>query len=209
MFKALLRIRLVLGFLVASLVVGPPAFAHSALVSTNPAPNSTVELGPRLIKLGFSTPFLFLNDTYSAELQIESSSGDVLTPECSSAEIRTLLSIYDLAKPGEYRAKWRAVSDDGHVIGGSHLFSVSSSQSQAKSSAEMCAELGLQLGQVKKSSSQTFDDSGSEYFLWIDFGLLAVLLSFLAYRFSKKSKTGSQKLDWENRSEREGTGFCG
>lgn len=188
MFKALMRFRLFPVLLLLSVAVGSPAFAHSALVSTNPAPNSTVELGTRLVKLGFSTPLLYLNETYEAELQIESPSGEALTPECSSAEVRTLVSVYDLAKPGKYRATWRAVGEDGHVLGGSYLFSVSGKASQTNSSAEMCAELGLDPGQVKKPSSQTFDDSGSEYFLWFGYGSLAVLLGFLVYKFSKKSK---------------------
>ena len=182
-----LRIRLFLALILAFLAAGypAPALAHSALVTTNPAPNSTVETGQRLIKLGFTTPFLFLNDTYQAELQLESPSGQVLTPRCSTAEIRTLLSIYDLAQPGKYRVSWRAVSVEGHVIGGSHQFSASSTKSEPKSNDAVCAELGLEPGQVKKSSSQTFDDTELEIGPWLGFGSVAILLSFLAIRFSR------------------------
>jgi methionine-rich copper-binding protein CopC len=184
-----LRIRLFLALILAFLVAGypAPALAHSALVTTNPAPNSNVETGPRLIKLGFTTPFLFLNDTYQAELQLESPSGQILTPRCSTAEIRTLLSIYDLEQPGKYRVSWRAVSVDGHVIGGSHLFSASSTKSGLKSIDAICAELGLEPGQVKKSSSQKFDDTDLEITPWLGFGLLAILLCFLAIRFFRNN----------------------
>jgi methionine-rich copper-binding protein CopC len=182
-----LRIRIFLLMLVGLLTVGSPALAHSALVSTNPAPNSTVETGPRLIKLGFSTPFLFLNDTYEAELQLQSPSGQVLTPKCSTAEIRTLLSVYDLTQAGRYKVTWRAVSDDGHVIGGSHRFSVSDTDPDTTNNEAVCENFGLQPGQVKKPSSQAFDDNEFALLPWVGLGSLAILLSFLAYRFSKKN----------------------
>ena len=171
-----------------------PASAHSALVVTDPGPNAVVTPGPRLLKLGYSTPFLFLEDTYQAEVQVTDPDGQIAEARCSTAEIRTLLSVYEFNSPGKYRVSWRAVSDDGHVLGGSHNFSVTSQQSKTTSVAQLCDELGLQEGEVKLPSRQSFGQQEIGFNAWqfLTFCLLAVAIGVGVIRLSRTSRTSEK-----------------
>ncbi len=95
------------------------ALAHASKTKTEPADGATVETLAEAV-LHFSEPVrltaVSLTDAAGAEMALPTSRS--LTPE---AEKR--LPMPELP-PGRYRLEWRALSGDGHPIGGGFDFTV-------------------------------------------------------------------------------------
>ena len=111
------------GLLVLSLAA-LPASAHTALVSADPAVNSTIDILPSTIALTFAEELISIGDSNSISASDES--GRELTsgkPEISGAVLSIKLDVSEVT--GVIKVIYRAVAADGHVITGDYEFTIS------------------------------------------------------------------------------------
>ena len=101
-----------------------PAEAHSLLLGSEPGDGAVLRVGPGQITLRFNEPVqltalrLFAGDT--AEWPLRRTRDMTARPE-HRADIGRDLT------PGAWRAVWRAISADGHEIGGTLRFRLETS----------------------------------------------------------------------------------
>ena len=111
------------GLLVLSLAT-LPASAHTALVSADPAVNSTIDVLPSTIALTFAEELISIGDSNSISVTDESGTNLASgTPEVSGAVLSIKLN--ESAAIGLIKVDYRAVAADGHVITGDYQFSIS------------------------------------------------------------------------------------
>lgn len=105
--------------LIAVLILPCRAFAHAALVATDPADGAVLAQSPAQFSLTFSEPVsplvLTLVRPDGTQLALTSFRLDGQTLEIQNPEA---------LKSGTHVLSWRVVSEDGHPVGGSALFSV-------------------------------------------------------------------------------------
>ncbi len=113
----------VAGLLALSLLA-LPASAHTALVSADPAVNSTIDLLPPVISLNFAEDLISIGGSNSISVNDESGTNLASgTPEVSGAVLSIKLN--ESAVIGLIKVDYRAVAADGHVITGDYQFSIS------------------------------------------------------------------------------------
>ena len=101
-----------------------PASAHTALVSADPAVNSTIDILPSTIALTFAEELISIGNSNSISASDES--GRELTsgkPELSGAVLSIKLDGSEVT--GMIKVDYRAVAADGHVIKGDYQFTIS------------------------------------------------------------------------------------
>jgi methionine-rich copper-binding protein CopC len=111
------------GLLVLSLAA-LPASAHTALVSGDPAVNSTIDILPSTIALTFAEELISIGNSNS--ISASDKSGRELTsgkPEISGAVLSIKLDGSEVT--GVIKVIYRAVAADGHVITGDYEFTIS------------------------------------------------------------------------------------
>lgn len=101
--------------------VGASAWAHTVVVSTDPAADTTLATGPARVSATFNED---LQTTFAAMTVVGPdgnlwSSGD---PEVRGATAGVALR--PLGPPGRYTVNYRVTSADGHVVSGSWSFTV-------------------------------------------------------------------------------------
>jgi copper resistance protein C len=106
-----------------------PAFAHSALISSNPEQGSVIEVIPADFSLTFNEELISIEGQSVNTLSLSGASGESYS--LSETEIAgEFLSASALAgqyPAGDYLLTYRAVSADGHPITGEITFTVQSS----------------------------------------------------------------------------------
>lgn len=111
------------GILAISLIA-LPASAHTALISADPAADSSVDVLPSAISLTFAEDLVSIGNSNSIavidESGVELASGK---PEVSGAVLSINLSSTEVN--GLIKVSYRAVAADGHVITGDYQFIVS------------------------------------------------------------------------------------
>jgi copper transport protein len=107
--------------IVLALVLATPAFAHAALVSSDPANGAVLNASPQAIDLTFSEPVSPL----AASLVAPDGTAGPLTGFSSSGSVLTIAIPPD-DRAGTRVVSWRVVSDDGHPVAGALVFSVGS-----------------------------------------------------------------------------------
>ncbi len=108
--------------LVATLALAPAAWAHSTLVSTEPARDSTVEHSPKRVLLRFDEPVetaLGSIMVYDGEGE-QVDAGKILRP----APEQVAVAIDRELERGTYTVAWRAISADSDPIKGAWVFHV-------------------------------------------------------------------------------------
>ena len=141
-----LMLAIPVGATIAILLAAGPAWAHAALVSSDPAPGAELSTAPGVVTLAFSEP-----------LNVKLSSATVTAPDgdpyegAASTEDRITIPLSTNA-PGVYRVSWTTVSTlDGHPLHGSFAFGVGVSPGAAGegSVATGPSEGGLLLGLLR------------------------------------------------------------
>jgi methionine-rich copper-binding protein CopC len=111
------------GILAISLIA-LPASAHTLLITSDPAADSSVDVLPSAIALTFAEELVSIGNSNSIsvidESGVELASGK---PEVSGAVLSINLAPTELN--GLIKVSYRAVAADGHVITGEYQFSVS------------------------------------------------------------------------------------
>lgn len=113
------RIILTLGLLLALLAPAPLAWAHAQLLSTEPADNALLETAPQSVQLHFNEPV----NPLAVSLINADGARTELTEASTGGETLAVTMPAQLAQ-GTHVLSWRAVSTDGHPIGGSLVFSI-------------------------------------------------------------------------------------
>ena len=115
---------LVLSFAAAAALVAGPAFAHTRLVSANPAPNATVRAAPAPLQIIFNEPVLprfvtlAVTGPGGAKLHVATVAVD---PQNRN---RVNAVVHGFQRPGAYKVDWSAAGSDMHRMTGSYSFTL-------------------------------------------------------------------------------------
>lgn len=106
-------------WMLAVLAAPAPAFAHAALVSTEPADNAVLAQSPQKFSLTFSEPVSLLALTLvNPDGSSEALTSFRLTDQTVEIDAQQKLGT------GTHVLSWRVISTDGHPVAGSLLFSI-------------------------------------------------------------------------------------
>ncbi|MSZ09385.1 MAG: hypothetical protein F2623_01585 [Actinobacteria bacterium] len=129
MMRRFFKLSTVLLLSAVSAFASTPAFAHSSLISSDPAQGSVVEVIPSDFALTFNEELISIEGQSVNKLSLSDASG--INYSLSETNIAgEVLSASVTAGPypaGEYLLTYRAVSADGHPITGEITFTVQSS----------------------------------------------------------------------------------
>lgn len=115
---------LVLSLTAAVALAAAPAFAHTRLVSANPAPNATVRAAPAQLQIVFNEPVLprfvtlAVTGPDGAKLHVATVAVD---PENRN---RVNAVVHGFQRPGAYRVDWSAAGSDMHRMTGNYSFTL-------------------------------------------------------------------------------------
>lgn len=161
-----LRLLLVLlGLAVASLAAAGEALAHAALTKTVPADGAVVAGAPAEFSLSFSEPVSPLALT----LIDPGGASRPLTRFTLADRTLSITAPSDLAN-GTHVLSWRVVSEDGHPVGGSVLFSVgapSAAPPPATVQTDPTVRTMLWLGKLGLYLGLAFGIVGVAFTVWV------------------------------------------
>ncbi|PZR89164.1 MAG: copper resistance protein CopC [Stutzerimonas stutzeri] len=165
MTRQLRLILALLGLALASLATAGQALAHAALTKTVPADGAVVASAPGEFSLSFSEPVapLVLN------LIGPDGTSRALTRFALADRTLTIIAPADLAH-GTHILSWRVVSEDGHPVGGSVLFSVgapSAAPAITANQTEPAVRIALWLGKLGLYLGLALGIGGVAFMVWI------------------------------------------
>jgi methionine-rich copper-binding protein CopC len=105
-----------------SLVV-PSSFAHSELVSSNPAASANIQDLPEQIEIEFNEELLNLGTGNSISI-VGPSGEDLGMGETSTEGAKIFRLLNTTSEYGQYQVTYRVASADGHVLKGSYTFNL-------------------------------------------------------------------------------------
>ena len=148
------KVATVLFLLFAALFFSSPnAIAHSALVSSYPEAGETLNASPSKVSLTFTDELLAFAKGIN-EIVVTDSSSKIVSEgdfQIHDNNLTVALSPERMAS-GTYRVSFRVVSQDGHPIEGSYLFSIRSKGS-AKTSESTSPQYEEDLNHMHSNSS--------------------------------------------------------
>jgi methionine-rich copper-binding protein CopC len=104
-------------------LAAPTAYAHSELVSSNPAAASNIQELPQQIELEFNEELLNLGSGNS--ISIVSPNGEDLGMGETSTDGATITRLLNTTSEfGSFKVLYRVASADGHVLNGSYTFNL-------------------------------------------------------------------------------------
>jgi methionine-rich copper-binding protein CopC len=104
-------------------LAAPTAYAHSELVSSNPAAASNIQELPQQIELEFNEDLLNLGSGNS--VSVISPSGEDLGMGETSTDGATITRLLNTTSElGSFKVSYRVASADGHVLNGSYTFNL-------------------------------------------------------------------------------------
>jgi hypothetical protein len=156
---------------VAVLAAGT-AFAHNVLVHSDPANGATLSNGPARLTLTFDLP---VQNVYSAVSVV---GPDKLHYEAAASQVNgnsVSVDVSPLGPAGVYTVGYRIVSDDGHPVGGSTTFTLSSSgtghgvPAEQSPAAQQATDPGTSSGsgQDARDAGGTGGSGGAPVWPWI------------------------------------------
>ncbi len=108
----------------AVVLAAGPAFAHTKLVTANPAPNATVKAVPERLQISFNEPVLprfvtvAVTGPGGAKLHVASATVD---PK-NRSKVNAI--VHGFGRAGAYRVDWTAAGSDMHRMTGSYSFTL-------------------------------------------------------------------------------------
>ena len=105
-----------------SLVI-PSSFAHSELVSSNPAASANIQDLPEQIEIEFNEKLLKLGTGNSISI-LGPSGEDLGMGETSTEGAKIFRLLNTTSEYGQYQVTYRVASADGHVLKGSYTFNL-------------------------------------------------------------------------------------
>jgi copper transport protein len=165
MTRQLRLIVLMLGLAVASLATAGQALAHAALTKTAPADGAVIASAPSTFSLSFSEPVSPLVLTLIGP----DGASRTLARFTLADRTLTITAPSDLAT-GTHVLSWRVVSEDGHPVGGSVLFSVgapSPAPPATVTQTEPAVRIALWLGKLGLYLGLAFGIGGAAFIVWV------------------------------------------
>lgn len=136
----LMRVLAASSIVIGSTFSASASFAHAEVVSSNPAPDSTVSAGAIDIDIEFNEALMQSPDSSGSEIQIvNQTTKEVQTVDCVTVNGAHLTARAALYFDGPATLTWRTVADDGHPISESYNFNVSNPKGETQSSGSLCA----------------------------------------------------------------------
>ncbi|KUL93177.1 hypothetical protein DK26_25795 [Bosea sp. WAO] len=165
MLRRLLVLLLLLGACAAATLRPGTALAHAALVTTTPADGAVLARPPAAFTLRFSEPVSPL------VLRLIGPDGETRALERFALRDRelTIEVPTDLAA-GSHVLSWRVVSEDGHPVGGSVLFSIGAPGArppEASAQRNLPITLALWLGRVGLYLGLALSIGGVAFSAWV------------------------------------------
>lgn len=164
MTRQLHLLLILLGLAVASLATAGQALAHAALTNTIPADGAVVASVPTEFSLSFSEPVSPL----VLKLIGPDGTSRALTRFTLSDRTLAITAPSDLGQ-GTHVLSWRVVSEDGHPVGGSVLFSVgapSAASAIIASQTEPAVRIALWLSKLGLYLGLAFGIGGVAFMAW-------------------------------------------
>jgi len=165
MTRQLHLLLILLGLAIASLATAGQALAHAALTKTVPADGAVVAGAPDAFSLSFSEPVSPL----VLKLISPDGASRALTRFTLSDRTLAITAPSDLNQ-GTHVLSWRVVSEDGHPVGGSVLFSVgapSAAPAITASQTEPAVRIALWLGKLGLYLGFAFGIGGVAFMAWV------------------------------------------
>jgi copper transport protein len=156
---------ILLGLAVASLATAGQALAHAALTKTAPADGAVIASAPSTFSLSFSEPVSPLVLTLIGP----DGTSRALTRFTLADRTLTIIAPSDLAT-GTHVLSWRVVSEDGHPVGGSVLFSIgapSAAPATTATQTEPAVRIALWLGKLGLYLGLAFGIGGAAFIVWV------------------------------------------
>lgn len=156
---------ILLGLALASLAAAGQALAHAALIKTAPADGAVIASAPAAFSLSFSEPVSPL----VLSLIGPDGTSRALTRFTLADRKLTIVAPSDLPN-GTHVLSWRVVSEDGHPVGGSVLFSIgapSAAPPTAASQTEPAVRIALWLGKLGLYLGLALGIGGVAFMVWI------------------------------------------
>ncbi len=153
-----------LGLAIASLAMAGQALAHAALTKTVPADGAIVASTPTEFSLSFSEPVSPL----VLSLIGPDGTSRSLTRFVLTDRMLSIIAPGDLAH-GTHVLSWRVVSEDGHPVGGSVLFSIGSPSAApvVTTQSEPAVRFMLWLGKLGFYLGLAFGIGGAAFMAWV------------------------------------------
>ena len=104
-------------------MVIPSSFAHSELVSSNPAASANIQDLPEQIEIEFNEELLNLGTGNSISI-VGPSGEDLGMGETSTEGAKIFRLLNTTSEYGQYQVTYRVASADGHVLKGSYTFNL-------------------------------------------------------------------------------------
>ncbi|RII95583.1 copper resistance protein CopC [Clavibacter michiganensis] len=179
------------------------ATAHDVLLSSDPAPDSTVDGSLDTVTLNFAAaPLAGLESAIT--IQVTDASGTAVSDGTIDIDGATITTGVDLSAAGTYQLGWRSVSEDGHPISGTSAFTSTGTVAEATPTtsatpapapaASASASAAPADGDIDTShSSDSAAENSTAIMLWILGGLAALFiigLAVIAY-IGRKNKASS------------------
>lgn len=181
------------------------ATAHDVLLSSAPAPDSTVDGSLDTVTLNFAAaPLAGLESAIT--IQVTDASGTAVSDGTIDIDGATITTGVDLSAAGTYQLGWRSVSEDGHPISGTSAFTSTGTAVEATPTtsatpapapapaASASASAAPADGDIDTShSSDSAAQDSTAIMLWILGGLAALFiigLAVIAY-IGRKNKASS------------------
>jgi methionine-rich copper-binding protein CopC len=101
----------------------PSSFAHSELVSSNPAASANIQELPEQIEIEFNEELLNLGTGNSISI-VGPSGEDLGMGETSTEGAKIFRLLNTTSEYGQYQVTYRVASADGHVLKGSYTFNL-------------------------------------------------------------------------------------
>lgn len=107
-----------------AVLTASPAFAHTKLVTANPAPNATVKAVPEQLQITFNEAVLprfvtvAVTGPDGAKLHVATTAVD----PANGAKV--LAVVHGFGRAGAYRVDWSAAGSDMHRMTGSYSFTL-------------------------------------------------------------------------------------
>ena len=117
---------LVAEMVIAILLLGSTnAFAHAQVEATSPIKGAVLTTSPQSVWVQFGKNLLVLDKNHINSVTVADSSGKRMDNSSTIIKgTKAIVKIKGILAPGKYVVKYRAVSEDGHVVSGSYFFSV-------------------------------------------------------------------------------------
>lgn len=165
MTRQLHLLLILLGLAVASLATAGQALAHAALTRTVPADGAVIAAAPAEFSMSFSEPVSPL----VLRLIGPDGTSRALTRFTLSDRTLSIAAPSDLTQ-GTHVLSWRVVSEDGHPVGGSVLFSIGAPSAAPPAptvQTDSAVRIALWLGKLGLYLGLALGIGGTAFIVWV------------------------------------------